>query len=234
MTTRTKLRIYTLVVAIVLLGGICLILFPATGEVSKSIGTSLVASGIVGCLDLAYRRIIDENASRADEILNSGLTAIYNRRDIDAYHQLMSSVSSRLDITGYSLRNFYDSFNHVLRERLRNSPRLRVRFLVVDPTSPHSIEREALEGHAPGTFANSIELLKQTFKDFEGVEARAYPGGLTTMVFRIDERMFVGPQFLSAASKATVTLEADRHGDSWLFQAYEREFEAMWSKASTI
>jgi hypothetical protein len=234
MTVRTKLLIYSLVALVILLGGITLILAPSNSTVPGSIGTSLVASGCVALLDLLYKSIIGEEFSAASSILESGLVEIYDRRDIEKYHPLMKSLSSRLDITGYSLRSFSESFSQILVDRLDKCSGLHVRLLVVDPTSTLSKTRELLEEHAPGTFAKSIEALKRTYRLIPNVEIRALQTELTTMVFRLDRTMFVGPQFLGTSSRATVTLEIHEGRDSWLFRAYEREFETMWSQGHAI
>jgi hypothetical protein len=146
----------------------------------------------------------------------------------------MSSVSEQLDITGYSLSNFYDSFKTVLVERLQNSPSLRVRFLVVDPKTVYSEMRERLEGHVAGTFATRFEVLRRTFHSTPNVEIRLYAENITTMIFQIDKAMFVGPQFLSSPSKSTVTLEIEEGKDVWLFRTYQNEFDAMWNRSQRV
>jgi hypothetical protein len=235
MTLTTRLGIFWLVVAIVLLAGLCLILIPSDNErVYASIGTSLVASGIVLLLESVYRRITDEDAAKLKGIMKSGLSGTYERRDLDVYHQLMTAVSNRLDVSGFSLRNFYESFDQVLIQRLNKCPGLRVRFLVVDPASEQSTDRETLEGHTPGTFRNSIAALKSTFDGYSRVEIRTLGSPLTSMVFRIDSVMFVGPQFVSVVSKQTITLEIHENRDSWMFRAFESEFDALWRLASPV
>ena len=234
MTTVNKRRIYILIAGLILLGGIALILLPAKTTVLASIGTSLVASGIVVLLDLVYRTIVDEEGTAIKSILSSGLVNLYNRRDIEKYHVLMTSVTSRLDISGYSLRSFYESFSQTLVEHLRKNPGLKARILVVDPASQSSRAREALEQHKEGTFAASIARFKGTFGASGNLSIRAIPADITTMVFRLDNTMFVGPQFLSSTSRATVTMEIRQSGDSWLFRAYEAEFEQLWGMAHDI
>ena len=234
MTTRLKLSIYTLIATIILLAGFVLILWPSVSKIPSSIGTSLVASGIVVVLDLIHKRITNEDAGATKAILKSGLANIYDRRDIDKYHSLMKSLSSRLDISGYSLRSFHDSFAQVVADELRRNQGLRVRLLAVNPESTQSRAREASEGHTPGTFATSIARLQRAFAFSSNVEIRVIDSELTTMVFRLDNVMFVGPQFLSSPSRATVTMEIHKGQEAWLFRAYEAEFQKMWEAARPI
>jgi len=234
LSIRTKLRIYTIFAALILLVGMVLIFLPGESSTLRPIGTSLVASGIVIVLDIIYKNIVEEHRESLDALLASGLEAIYNRRDLDKYHVLMASLSSRLDIAGYSLRNFYESFRQILLDRLHDHPSLQVRILVVDPGCTHSAAREKIERLVPGTFQKNIEQLKEALRDHPTVTIRTLQADLTTMVFRIDTTMFVGPQFQSAPSKSAVTLEIKEARDAWLFRAYEREFDHLWSKASGI
>jgi len=231
MTTKAKFFIYILVLSVLLLGGITLILLPTNGAVFKSIGTSLVASAVVGLLNLFYELIVEDSRAIADALLESGITAIYNRRDLDRYHTLINSVTSQLDIAGYSLRAFFESFGQALAERLKKDKHLKVRLLVVDPDSEQSRARERLEGHVVGTFAGSIHQIQNTFRGYSNVSIRVAPGDLSTMVFRLDSIMFVGPQLTSCPSRASVTFEIERKKHSWLFDAYELEFESMWKNS---
>lgn len=234
MTTRTKTRIYALISALILLGGFVLILLPTKSQIPQSIGTSLVASGIVVLLDIYYRLIVEEDKATVEVLRESGIVAIHNRRDLDKYYDLVARVSRQLDITGYSLRAFYESFGPLLRQRLMTNSQLKARLLLVDPKSERSRAREKLEGHAVGTFAGMVDQIAREFHDLPNVEIRALDADLSTMIFRLDDTMFVGPQFLSRLSKATVTYEISEKNQSWLFQAYEIEFEEIWKASHVI
>lgn len=234
MTAKTKFRIYTLVLGIILLVGIILILLPGQGAVPMSIGTSLVASGVVGFLNLFYELIVGDDRAAVEALLESGITAIYNRRDLEKYHVLMEKVSDQLDIAGYSLRAFNESFGPLLADRVKTDKRLKVRCLVIDPNSEPSRARERLEGHAPGTFARTIQQISQTFQGSPNVSIRVLNGALSTMVFRLDNVMFVGPQFISRSSRGSTTFEIEKRKHSWLFDAYELEFEEMWKNAYAL
>jgi hypothetical protein len=147
----------------------------------------------------------------------------------------MRSLSSRLDIAGYSLRAFNESFGDILAAKLQAEPRLRARLLLVDPASARSNERDRIEGvHAPQTFQKSVDSIIHRFGMALNVEIHLLDGDLTTMVFRIDNTMFVGPQFISKASRSTATFELQKAEEAWLFEQFEQEFEAMWKTARPL
>ena len=229
MSLTKRQLVFGLVVSVITLTGLVLVL--AGSDTVAAVGTSLIASGIVGILELVYRAIIAEENPAAVAITRAGVSAIHDRRDIDKYHSLMSNLSSRLDICGYSLRGFYESFRETLRSALDEHPSLHVRILLVDPKSEHSREREAAEGHADGTFVASIAKIRQDLSDRANVDIRFVSDAITTMVFRMDSVMFVGPQFISVPSKATPTIELKAQESAWLFQSFEKEFDQMWDTA---
>jgi hypothetical protein len=233
LNARQKHGFYLVILCLILVGGVALILW--NEGASAAVGTSLVASGLVGLLDLFYKYITTGEEAGAVEIRASGLRAVSSRRDLDRYHTLMSSLSSRLDIAGYSLRNFNESFGDILFTKLQADAQLRARLLLVNPKSPRSQEREQLEGlHAPQTFEKSVDSVVRRFGTIRNAEVRLLDGDLTTMIFRIDNTMFVGPQFISKASRSTVTFELEKAEGKWLFDQFEREFEAMWTTARQV
>ena len=221
--------VFGLIVTVIsLVGLICVIV---GNTVLVAVGTSLIASGFVGLLELTYRSVVREDTTRTDAMIAGGLYSVYHHRDLDRYHSFMHEPWERLDIFGYSLRNFFDSFGQRVLERADADQRVRVRILVVDPASAPSKAKEAAEGHVPGTFLQAIESIKAKYGGRSNVEIRLLKEELTTMVFRIDNVMFVGPQFRSAPSKATLTLELHKGRDTWLYSAYEGEFTLMWAEA---
>lgn len=230
MTLAKRQIVFGLIVAVILLGGIVLI---TTGSaIPMAIGTSLVASGIVGLLEIVHRFLISEENQLLRAAERAGLSGIYARRDLDRYHELMPQASTIVDICGYSLRAFFDSFRDVLLEKAKRNQSFRARLLVVDPSIHVSEDRERVEGLTPGTFKTSTANLIEAFSSVFNVEIRLLPTPLTTMVFRIDGTMFVGPQLMSVSSKATPTFELNSGKNSSLFTAYEREFDELWN-AST-
>src|SRR5262249_40245797 len=147
-------------------------------------------------------------------------------------HDLMSKASSAIDVCGYSLRNFFDSFRDRLTEEATRNPLFRARLLIVDPSTDCSKTRERAEGLAKKTFETAARRIVETFSTIPNVEVRFLRDHLTTMVFRIDDVMFVGPQLTSLPSKANPTFEVVSHSGGWLFSAYKKEFEQLWDAAA--
>ncbi|MEX1026499.1 MAG: hypothetical protein WD049_00615 [Candidatus Paceibacterota bacterium] len=230
MTFAKRQTILGLIAAVLLLGGFVLIL---TGRpIPMAIGTSVVASGIVGLFEIVHRFLISEESQLLREAEKFGLSRIYARRDLDRYHELMPNASAVVDISGYSLRAFFDSFRDVLREKAQKNPSFRARLLVVDPSSTVSKSREVVEALAEGTFTASAQSLFRSFSDLSNVEVRLLSAPLTTMIFRIDGTMFIGPQLMSAASRATPTFELVSGKNDSLFSVYEKEFDKLWNAGS--
>lgn len=202
-----------------------------------SIGCSLFAGGVVYLLDILRKITLDDldknyKNSVLNVIFDSGIKYVHRKRSIDKYDDLMTDVKEKIDISGYSLRSFFENSKHIIQDHSDNNKKLSVRMLVVDPDSEFSIEREKIEAEAPGTYKNSIGKIKTAFKDTKSVEIRKINTQLTTMIYRIDDLMFVGPHFYQRSSTTTNTLELSKAG--WLFGEYIKEFENLWKAAKPI
>ncbi|MCC7387802.1 MAG: hypothetical protein IT431_03450 [Phycisphaerales bacterium] len=219
---------------VLVLGLVGLVCVLGGNEVVQAIGTSLVASAVVGALELYYRAIVAEHDTLAAAVRDAGVAELYSHRDIDKYHTLMTSLSCHLDICGYSLRAFYESFGDLLLELSTQKPALQVRMLFVDPRSDISVQRERIERHAPGTFQASIAKILGETGAVANVQIRLLDRPISTMFYRIDQTMFVGPQFFAVPSKSAPTLELRAGSHAWLFEAFQDEFECMWSAAKTV
>lgn len=196
-----------------------------------SIGTSLIAAGIVAILELwrGFRqsKVMSEVNS---VIFDAGVKNIYNKRDLDKYDKLMERLNESLDIVGYSLSSFYGSYADLIEKKILNAHALKVRILFIDPDSIFSKNREELEGNKKGTFKNDVEKLVKKFSKYQSnIEIRKINSSLTSMVFRIDNVMFVGPHFYKKESKSTHVFELSR--DGWLFEEYQREFDKLWDES---
>ena len=67
--------------------------------------------------------------------------------------------------------------------------------------------------------SEDADRLKNKFGGIENIKLKQIDSPLTTMIFRIDDTMFIGPHFHKKPSKSTVTLELDKNG--WMFEEYE-------------
>jgi len=198
-----------------------------------AIGTSLIAAGIVALLELWKDLSRNKMLERINNvILDSGINYVFRKRDLDKYDHLMENLTGRLDITGYSLNAFYESYSDLLVERTEKAPSLTVRMLVVNPESDVSKHRAQLEGKSSESVKDSVNRLKRKFGGVDNIKVKEISSPLTTMIFRIDDTMFVGPHFYKKPSKSTLTVELDK--DGWLYQEYEKEFEKLWQDASDL
>jgi predicted transcriptional regulator len=196
-----------------------------SGTILISIGTSLIASGIIVLLDIIREILNDNIIIRINNIFyQAGLVKIYSKRDIDDYDKLMNNLKHNLKVTGYSLRSFFDSFEGLIKEKSKAG--IKIYLLVTDPNSEFAKNREEIEGNREGTFKDSLDKIYNRIKD-TSIEMRKINMPLTTMIFKIDETMYVGPHLFKKASKATHTFELTSSGE--LFKEYEDEFDKLWN-----
>lgn len=204
----------------------------ANSHIYVSIGTSLIATGIVIFLDLWKNFSISNIFGRIKNIINEGgVEHLYKKRDIDRYDSLMTNLSYSLDICGYSLGGFFDSFSQILIEKLGKS-KIAVRIIIVKPNSEASKFRAEIEGKSPLLFEERIKTLKNFFNGISGIEIREIEYPLSTMIFKIDDVMFVGPHFHKKQSKSTLTMELQK--GKWMFDEYQSEFDRMWNNSNNI
>ncbi len=133
-----------------------------------AIGGSLLASAIVYFLDLV-RNLYKGNLQRRinNIIFDAGIERVFNKRDLDKYDKLINSLSNSIDISGYSLNAFNDSYSHILIHKLKKDSSIRIRILMVDPKTTFSKERESQENNAPNTYLNSLNKIIHTYKDID-------------------------------------------------------------------
>ena len=191
------------------------------------IGGSLLASSIVYFLDLVkdlYKSNLQKKISNV--IFDAGIEEIYRKRDLDKYDVLIKDLNNSIDISGYSLNAFNDSYSHILKQKLAKNSSIRIRILLVNPNSYYAKERENQEGNAENTYLNSVNKIIDTYKDSINVSIRIVDTPLPTMFFRIDNVLFIGPHLYKRSSKSTVTYELRKSG--WLFDEYQNDFVRLW------
>jgi hypothetical protein len=144
----------------------------------------------------------------------------------------MNSAKHNIDITGYSLSAFYESYSNILKQNSSRVNPIKVRILVVDPNSIFSKNRQEIEGHnkTATIFQDLIFRMVNELRGIPDIEIRKTDTPLTTMVFRIDNVMFFGPYLYKKSSRATLTYEINQGG--WLFDEYSSEFERLWNNAN--
>ena len=199
-----------------------------------SIGTSLIAAGIVVLLDLWKNFSISKIFEKTQNIINEGgVEELFNTRSInDKYLNLINNLTESIDICGYSLGAFFDNFSDKLKEKIQQNSKIKIRVIFVDCDSEASVNREKIEGKAPGSLRNRFETFKNFFNSCDNVEIRVINFPLSTMIFRIDDILFVGPHFYNRQSAATLTMELKKN--KWMYGEYQKEFDRMWNDAKPI
>lgn len=231
---------YFLTNIIVVLIGILIVLLSFSVQETNvqtillSIGTSIIAASIVSFLDM----LRGEGARESDEAVNDivvagGLERIYKRRDLEEYAQVIKNAKKSIDITGYSLRGFYESNKDIILEKCKKNKKFNVRIILVNPNSEFSNSRDKEENE------QGSELFKQTYSNLvkwsnkaENIRIKLIDAPLSDMVYRIDDVMYTGPYFYRTSSKETYTNRLNRNG--WLFSAYQDNFDRMWEAAKEI
>lgn len=199
-----------------------------------SIGTALIAGALIAFLEIW--RFASTNVIYAeidDLVLDAGIERVYRKRDLDEYDALVKKAQS-IDITGYSLRAFSQSYQDIIINSLSKNENFLLRMIVVSPDSEFSKNKEELEhnGMCRDVFRSSCEDLFAAFKGIPRVEIRVIDCALSTMIYRIDDVMYVGPQFVKEASKASFTMRIKRGG--WVFSEYQEEFNKLWALGDDV
>jgi hypothetical protein len=220
-------NVYLLVTVIVILAG-TLVVIVSDGTV-RAIASSVVASGFVSLFYLYAQYVEQENRIRTKALDDAGLVSLSPTRRAE-YGGLVGDAKLNVDVLGYSLRSFADDHASVLTGK---RPPFAARILVVGPDSEASANQERLERHQAGTFANGVDRLQSLFAGQEPlIQLRAIAHAPPSMMFRIDNVLFVGPFFSHEASAATSTLKLVAGG--WLFTEYMAEFDKLWDEAKPL
>ena len=153
-------------------------------------------------------------------LFDIGITHVYKKRYLDKYDQLINQATEMIDVTGYSLRGFFQSYRSEIINKIEKNPNFKLRILLVDPRSIFSKEKEKEKnGEYRGVFHANICTLYGYFKNYSSnIEIKLIPSGLSSMIFRIDDKMFIGPYMYKRDSKSTVTFEVTVEG--WMFRQY--------------
>lgn len=232
-----KHRIYLVTTLLVFLFGLIFVFWGIDvheemikNTILVSIGTSLLAGGIVAILDLFKNWGSEQIYHNIDNlILHAGIEEIYNKRDLDEYDVLIKKAKKSIDVMGYSLRSFYQSYKDILLDKTNKNKMFKIRILLVEPDSMSSQWRENNEdGEISGTYKNSLKVIKRGFENRVNIEIKTIDIPLGHMIYRIDDVMYVGPYFYRKNSKSTSTIRLNKEG--WLFKEYQLEFDNMWEE----
>lgn len=201
-------------------------------ERSVSIGTSLIASGIVALATILVDFVRSGEQLRIAELSKAGLLAVHSRRDLDEYDSLVRKAY-QIDVAGYTLRSFTEANIGHIRERLGAGNPIRVRMLMVDPSTPVAKAMQKNEGHPPGAYTKSHKAVQNLLEGLdESVEIRTIDFPLPAMIYRIDDTLYTGPYPKGEPSKLATTYKVSTRG--WMFEKTIKEFENLWSEAQPV
>ncbi|WP_143546095.1 hypothetical protein [Rhodococcus sp. 05-340-2] len=224
--------VYFLVHLVLMIGGITLTLLG--GPIWVSIGTSLIATAVVGFVTFIYVAAGEEQRDRARNLEKAGVDRVYTARAAQIrseYDSRLSSVKSNVDIMGFGLRDFGRDYMDKLAEL---SHRARVRILLLDPDSPIPGKKDEEEGRSPSQTENDIkEFIRkfdQLYSNNSQLELKVYTCLPTVNVFRIDEELFWGPYLVGSQSANTMTVRVNSDGP--IFAQVMQNFENVWESFS--
>ena len=200
------------------------------GLTAISVGASILATGLCSVLYQVLIRHTREEKRRLGEMRAAGLLAVHKKRELtQKYEDLVRNCELQLDVLGWSLRRFHDSYADLILSRCKAAPALRVRLLVVDPDSEEARFRVKSEGEGATYFHDCLRTL-QAFaaKCPRAIQIRKLLPSvrIPSMFFRIDSRAFVGPYFHGERSNLAITYECEDTG--WSFRMYAEQFESLW------
>lgn len=201
-------------------------------ERSVAIGTSLIASGLVALATILVDFVRSGEQLRIAELSKAGLLAVQNRRDLGEYEPLVRKAY-QIDVAGYTLRSFTEANIGHIRERLGSGSPIRVRMLMVDPSTSIAKAMQKNEGHPPGSYTKSHKAVQSLLAGLEeSVEVRTIDFPLPAMIYRIDDILYTGPYPKNEPSRLATTYKIGRKG--WMFEKTIKEFESLWSEARPV
>lgn len=226
------------VICILFLIGIIMMAFSAKhtitvlGTIIFSFGTTFAAGAVVSFLDLLRNSDDIISNMSINDILDSGFMKIYKHRDIEEYYELMKNAKS-IDVAGYSLHGFMQSHKDTIIRLSESNDIFRIRIVIVDPKTEFSKSKEVLEhGCNNNVFLTYYNEICRTLGQVKGVEIYKINFALSTMIFRVDDIMYVGPQFTRSASKSTLTMKFK--SNSWAYKEYQDEFDFMCKNGTKL
>lgn len=218
-------RVFAIIFVIFVLIGSALIIF-STNANTQAFGISLLAGAIISVATLWIEHIRSGEQVRSEELLRSGILAVYERRDlVDEYDKYVKGCA-KIAVAGYTLTAFTESNEQYFRKRAQQGKPVDVRMLLVDPLSEWARAMEATEEKAPGSYAQAYEHILAKLRDIPGIELRLLRRPLPMMVYAIDQVVYTGPYPHRGASRMATTLKLG--GGGWLYERQLREFQALW------
>ena len=200
------------------------------------IGGSLIASAVVAYLTsiFLFRRQMEKEITEKWGVFGFWESRAEMNLACDEY---LEAAKEQIDYIGFGFRSLLSSKNKVLEEKARQG--VKIRFLVMSPSSKFIEEREKEEGNAPGEIREAIKKLEEYIRKLKSIarnpddiQIRFYDAMTLDYYNRIDDVIFTGPYWLGKQSQQTVTFgfQAKSKG----FDLYSGYFEDLWDNAKFV
>ena len=227
--------IYFLLQALLILSGILLMIWQARehGQAIidlRSVGGSVIATGIVGCI-MFWAIYINTNKSlQKHNLLNKiedcGIQNIFDKRILHKeYTAQRKKTKKYYDIMGFGLRTFIEDNIASLNDWTQEFP---IRILLIHPTHPMCDQRDYEENDKIGKIREDVIFSTKRILNLNNdrVQVRWYNATPVTNILRMDDVMWVGPYFMKKRSRNAYVLELRRGGR--FFEQYLEHFETIW------
>jgi len=165
------------------------------------------------------------------------VTAYTHRADapIQLWSNLIDRASTTIDLLGYAMLFLPEQFpdlEDMLDKKCKSG--LRVRILAADPMCEEVAARDRLEdlrGTLPGRIRTTLGHFEPLLSN-PGIEVRLHTVPLYNAVYRFDDQMIVTPYLYKLHGFQHPLLQLRRRGSAGIFEAYARQFEAVWAEFS--
>lgn len=236
-TIKDKTKIIILINIIIIFLGIIFTVYGyfKIDQIILNVGAGLVTSGIVAIFYLIYPHLdIEKDYLRFRKM---GLIDVYQKRNLSQeYSELLVKAEKQIDVLGLGLDHFREDNNEIVKEKALEG--VLVRLLAIKPESQVSSIRSYQENDLRGeTIEIPLEKLKSYVRDVNRnidelnkgtkIQLKFYNAVPSTMIFRIDNVMFVGPYLHKIQSRNTITYKIEI--DTELFKQYDKHFNDLWN-----
>lgn len=168
------------------------------------------------------------------------LVAMYPYRSAappSLWRQLIAKAQTELVFAGYT--NYFlwleqANFGSLLRRKAAAG--CRIRFILGDPASPITRQRE-IEEDVPLTLSTRIAVSigeLQKLQDVPGIESRFETGHVSLSVFRFDQDMIVTPLLPGRIGHDAPMMHLRRAQDDGVFDRFAGHTEDLWAKGRDI
>jgi hypothetical protein len=168
------------------------------------------------------------------------IAAVYPYRSAcpaSLWRKLITTATREITLAGYtSYFLWIEQPNLGAALRRKAAAGCRVRFLVGDPASDVTRERERIEATpltASTRIAVTLEQLER-LRDADGIEARFSDRHIALSVFAFDDDMIVTPHLANLAGHESPALHLRRCQQDGMFDRFAMHVNALWDEARPV